>query len=364
MPNSSLPKYPQLDLIKGLAIISVIVSHSAPENYLLPLHRVWYIAQAVPVFFIIYGITTAISLNREQDKSLTSIFNKDYFIRKAIRYYLPFLPLCIITIVSINIFYYNTFDVSILLHDVFLSFLGKFPPYGGTGDYFISDLIQLMIVAPILYVAFKRRPSLFLIVAIVANVLFELIAPSFSNYDFMYRRCIMRYLGAVALGVYLSEDFLKNNIVNIFEKKNVFTIPFFIFSFAYLLYFKESSISFMRPEWGTENVLSFFYPLGIVIVLLNYYNALRKVANRAIEFIRTIGIASYHIFVVQIPYFAFIGPYMYKYLNQGNRVQPSLTSEYLIIIFNIIILLGCGVVYYYAESYLSNKLKRYVSAIG
>lgn len=322
-------------------------------------YAVFYISQAVPIFFIIYGITTSISISKKTDKSFWRIFNKDYFLKKAKRYYVPFLPFCILSIVYTHTIHYNAFDIIVFSKEIFLSLLGIFPPHGGPGDYFVSDLIQLIVLAPVLYITFRKSPVIFLIVAILTNIVFELIAPYFPDYEYMYRRCVIRYLSAIALGLYISEDYLKNNFVNLREKKHCFVIPLFLFSFFCLIHFNGSSIPFFRSEWGTQNVLSFFYPLVIVVILLNHYKYLFKIVNKTlIELIQTIGKASYHIFTFQIAYFVFISSHIHKLLILGKNVLPLTMLVSIMIVANLIFTIFFGYLFYKVEPYLFNQLER------
>jgi peptidoglycan/LPS O-acetylase OafA/YrhL len=358
MNENSLIKYPQLDFIKGLAIISVIILHSTPEKYFTSFYGIWYIGQAVPIFFIIFGITTSISLNKIANKSFRGILSKKYLIEKAERYYLPFLPLCLLSILFTHIIHYSDFSIVTFFTDLFLSLLGKFPPYGGPGDYFVSDLIQLLVIAPVLYFANRKNPAMCLIGSVFINIAFELIAPYFPDYDYMYRRCAIRYLGAVALGLYISEDFLRSGYVSFRKKKYYFIIPLFIFSMVYLLMFNGTATPFFRPEWETQNILSFFYPLTIVIFLLNYYKYFFRIMNkRVIALIQTIGKASYHIFTFQIAYFVYVSPFAHGLINSGKNLLPVTILELMMIAVALIFTIAVGFLFYRLEQFFLNQRK-------
>src|SRR5690606_15348994 len=102
--------------------------------------------------------------------------------------------------------------------------------------------------------------------------------------DILYRRCIFRYIGLVALGLYISDDFLKNKFIDLKEKKYRILLPLSVFSFFYLIFFNGTPFFLFRPEWTTQNILSFFYTVTLVILLINNFTFLsgkigKKITN-------------------------------------------------------------------------------------
>lgn len=348
--------YPQIDFLKGVAIISVLFLHIIPGVHLSRFYSGLTISQAVPVFFIIFAITTTISLQKNDFKTFFDLFSKDQIKRKMRRYLYPFLLISMISIFITYFVHFRNFDLISIFIDFCLSFIGVFPPSGGPGDYFVSDLIQLIIVAPVVYYCMKKSPQKFLVFFLFMNLLFELVAPTFPLYDMMYRRCIFRYLGLIALGFYISDDFLKNMYIDLKEKKYRWMIPLSAFSFLYLIYFNANSFYLFRPEWITQNILSFFYPVLLVILILNYYTKIsRKIGKKIITPFLLLGRASYHIFVVQIFYFVYISPSIIQNLQPYNL--PFIWSACFIVIAGLATPILFGLAFFKYDNSIFNFFK-------
>ena len=58
---------PQIDLLKGAAIISVVIQHSVTKNQLSQTFSQFHIWQAIPIFFIIMGLTSRIYFSQKNN---------------------------------------------------------------------------------------------------------------------------------------------------------------------------------------------------------------------------------------------------------------------------------------------------------
>jgi hypothetical protein len=143
----------------------------------------------------------------------------------------------------------------------------------------------------------------------VCNFAFELIAPHvlYSGESYAYKACILRYLFAIALGMWVAKD------PDLFSKRNKIVLLVAPFSVSYLVISDLLSypsgaylgiIPFFFPEWYTQNVLSFFYPTLLILLGIKYLPKMST--TRFISALRTAGKTSYEIFLIQIAYFGML----------------------------------------------------------
>jgi peptidoglycan/LPS O-acetylase OafA/YrhL len=328
--QSNNPEYfPQIDFVKGLAIISVLLIHSLSPALLLAIYSDLTISLAVPIFFIIMGITTVISFKKEQISSLFQMYSKDYFLKKIKRYFIPFAFIVIFAVIYINILNVIASVPPLFSFDfVFLPLYGVIPPFGAAGDYFISVLFQFILIAPVMYWIFKRSPALLVVLCFSLDLIFEILAfyliptggtcleGNFLLADLFYRRLILRYLAILSLGFYIANEFIENRHVDLFSRRNLFMAILAPFSVVYLLYIHGISLPFLRPEFQVGNMFTAFYTAVIVITLLNYYpiiaKSLKKMFKAQFLFLY-IGKASYHIFLVQALFYTLFRPTLDHY---------------------------------------------------
>lgn len=91
--------FPQIDFLKALAIISVIILHSLPRTILILTFSQFHIWQAVPILIILMGITSGISFTRMYSR-YERIKYKAYFTNRIKRIVIPFLIIFIISLIG------------------------------------------------------------------------------------------------------------------------------------------------------------------------------------------------------------------------------------------------------------------------
>ena len=176
-----------------------------------------------------------------------------------------------------------------------------------------------MLIAPLIFYCYQKKPNLTLATLFGIDLCFELIAPMLPYW--IYYISSLRYLAAFALGIYLSAALRTKNA---FYKTKGFIVlsVLAIASFAYILVFMRQPTPFFRPEWETQNLLSFFYPAFIIAIILLIHPLIGGLSNIGRK-LNVIGKASYHIFLVQMIYFGvglngiFLFSNMFSYTN-GN----------------------------------------------
>jgi len=339
--------YPQIDFIKALAIISVIFLHTFGYGA-VPEIAILTIFQAVPIFFILMGITTVISFEGQTFPKISDFYTRDYFMKKIYRIIAPFFIIYCIDIAYVA--YSRNFSPE-WLHYPWLTLIGVLPS-GGLGNYFVSILIQFILIAPLMYYLYKKNPSITLTGFFCIGLLFEVLAPLLPIYS-LYGNCILRYIFAIGLGFFIADEFINNQYISIRKGNNRYLLLFVPLSIVYLQFFGGIQFPLFRPEWASQNVLSFFYSLVLVIVLIDLLFYLKPSGNVYDSF-NTIGKASYHIFLVQMLYFVTGFP-----LHVDFTVIAPILSPILLILFNLAITISLGLFFYYTDiRFISPYLKK------
>lgn len=301
------PRLVQIDLLKGLAIIAVIATHTLTFNQMVTGYANLYLWQAIPIFIIIMAFNAGNSFTRRGDATIRGLFSPSYFARRFERIVYPVLLIGLFELVIITFFptVVNNAPLPITprlkmwLPPQTPLFLGWLPLYA-PGNYFVSITLQSIVLFPLLYYFYKRAPRATLVGCFAVNVAFEFAAPYIvAHYGlFWYTTSIVRYLGAIGLGLWITDG------ASVLMKRNWFIAPGAAFGFAYLVasdIARTNVISYFEPYWFTQNVASFFYPLLLVVLGLRF---LPQTAHGIAAVVARCGKLSFHIFLVQLVYFA------------------------------------------------------------
>lgn len=312
----------QLDFIKGFAAISVIVLHSVPIVILEKTYSVFHIWQAVPLFIIIMGFNLIYSKN-------APLYSINYFYKRYKRIIEPFLLVFILSLIFGFIFYREEYYVG------WMNLIGLMPK-SGAGNYYITILIQFIFLAPILYWSFKKNPKLTIFTFFLIDILFQVLAMRFITNGYIYSGSIFRYFSALSIGMWIAKDF------DLKSKSNIWIIAGCLVSVTYLFIGNTFDIPLFNESWKTQNLLSFFYPAVIILISLNYLS--NSLNNHVSKLFSLLGRASYHIFLVQMIYFALI---------PTNTLAEELSRTYnyyivgaLLVIFNLIVCISIGLLFY------------------
>ncbi len=336
----------QIDIIKGIAIIGVIILHSIPAKIKMSTHAALHIQQAVPVFIVVFGFNSRLLLMRYSSK-----YTRDFDWRRYLsnRFSRIVLPLSLIWVLSLVI---GIGMKSFLKDDVMyfgpMLLFGRLP-YRGPGNYYISVIIQLVIIAPILLSLYEKNKKLALIGIFLVDLAFQLGFGSLSIVDeATYEYICTRFLFMMVLGFWLHDH------MDLFSKNNIWLLLLSTFSIVYLVSFGNTEFSYFRGGMNNyENLLASFYTAALVLTLLNILPKEEK--NITSRFVAKCGRLSWQIFLVQIVYFPIIR-YVVDYPNvfKGHDVsiQMALLIVYLSLNISFCYLLG------YALQRFENKYLR------
>ncbi|MDD4651102.1 MAG: acyltransferase family protein [Methanothrix sp.] len=309
--NATRDRSVPIDILKGLAIISVILLHSWDSSTLLRLGAPYYISQAVPIFIIISGYNGVKSYLRAGATTFGQCYNNTP--RRLSRLIYPYsiiLAIEILFILFVNLFENNIAGmlasvtgrplehIHTVIHEYYGDphiFTSVITGGYGPGSFFVPVLIPLVIILPILYLLARRNLSLMLFGTFCFTLVFEAYALKSEMPDWIYRLTFIRYLFAFGLGIWLA-----------LGKGRTWSFVGGIMSAIYITgvnYFGFTPLA--QQSWGSQNALAFVWPLVLVEIGLSV--APKHIGNICIRCISEIGQASYHIFLIQMVYFWTLG---------------------------------------------------------
>lgn len=358
--------FPQIDFIKALGIVSVILLHTLAS---LQTHKVilaqFHIRQAVPVFFIIMGITSTISFLKTRKTTLAHIYSLQYFVGRFWRIMFPFSIAFVISL-AYAIWHGGGYYVG-------WQWIIGLLPVSGPGNYFVTILIQYIFVAPLIFLFYEKSPKLAIGALFAIDIIFQISAPHiqiFKSDLYLYSACIFRYFSALALGFYIAKEFLRTGHIDLKGSNNRFILLLFPVSVAYLVMwrFTQQPFPLFLDVWGEQNVFSFFYPLMLVILAFNNWQRIHLEEHRRLNSaLVKIGEASYHIFLVQMLFFGFgLSFYGGSHLHVpfvGHAVMHiRYLSQLAGIVLNLICTISLGFVFFFIEGRVSSFLRTRVSS--
>lgn len=317
-----------IDIIKGIAIIAVILIHSLTDELLLDILSPFYIWQAVPVFMLLVGYNTAQSFQRRGYVSLNQFYNFPFLYSKVERLVYPFLFIWIIQVI-VHFLMLDGLSFKTLIASLFTGGWGP-------GSYFILVIIQATLILPLIYLLMKKNLTVMTIVLFFFSILLDVFFMMIDVPGSVYRVIVIRYVFALVLGVWLSLNTKKINYK--------WLIPLAILSAFYIagVYYLEWEF-FIERYWQSQHAPSYFWTLFLVIMGLKIYQF--KAGNPLSRLLVKMGKASYHIFLVQMSYFWLI----------TDSISNLPLTIYLVISLTICIVFG--LLFFNAENTLRKAMK-------
>ncbi len=316
----------QIDVLKGLAVLAVVATHSLSASQLVNSWAVLHIWQAVPLFVVMLGVTAAMSFERRHRAGAAHFFTRGYLTSRALRLLLPFALVWVLSVIV-------AYDKRDFRFDA-LSFLLRMP-YPGRGNYFVPVVVVLLLIAPAVYVAYRKAPWVTLAGLIGLNLVFELAAAHVALFDrraFVYSAAFPRYLAAFALGFF---------IVDVRVNKGVRWAVLGVGAALSVFYLYVGNSGLWAPpflpDWRTQNVLAVFYPALLAAIGIRYLP--QRSDNPLLVGTAWIGRASYHVFLMQMLFFTLV---------PGSRT-------WLMLIVNVVICAFAGLGFYFAELWVRDS---------
>ncbi len=153
----------QIDLLKAIMIAFVIIDHAIGyTNYRGLGYELWE-RMSIPVFLIILGFNMGKSFQRQGDQSLKKLYSWNYFEKKLLRFVFPYLIFYIVSTTMGFIIYGASFPETFADNWVLEYIVLQKSLLEGPGNWFIPILFQSIILIPLLYKLFSKKPILTLI---------------------------------------------------------------------------------------------------------------------------------------------------------------------------------------------------------
>lgn len=326
------------DCIKAICIIFVILVHIdviLPEsiNPFTTLHYELWAQTCVPIFLIVSGFLWAMSSHNKKVNTITDWFRPNKFKPKLMRILFPYMLIFALEVILIILS--KGFDGV----GTPISFTYYFLSGGwGRGNYYITILIQLLILFPIIHYYFKKFPLPCSIIIVSIQLLFEVLTSVIPIPAGVYRLCIARYLICILFGIIL---YYYGNKIN----WKLILVSFLI-GLVFLI--GKFSLDWSMPvfnNWSWSALPAAFYDFALAVILLYLFRKLEtkknKITQKFVSLLSHIGEASYHIYLVQMIWFGFFIGISYKYVN--NLLPCAIV---ITIVVSVIFCCMLGVLYY------------------
>lgn len=300
--ESAKARIGQVDILKGLAAVSVILIHTFSAKVLALTGAPYHIWQAVPVFLLLAGFTGAYAYRRLPAGMLAGLYDPTLFSRRLLRILIPFALVWAFQIIMIVCFMSGAArDFSAYLVGIpadgtglVLSFLqGAYGP----GSYFIPVILQQILLLPVFSYLAARSPDRMILLVFAADLLLEAAATVLGVAPAVYSVLYIRYMVAGALGVWLAVRT---------ERPYGWIALGALFSLCYItaVFYFGFRIWILSPAWSFFHAFSYFWTLALVLAGLALLPALP--ASLPVKVLSESGKASWHIFLVQMTYFLFL----------------------------------------------------------
>lgn len=310
----------ELDFIKAIAIIAVIILHTVPSHTLFSFFAPFHIWHAVPVFIMIAGINSTLSIHRRA-RGRYSFLNEYSGERIKSHFQRIWIPFSIAWL----------FEILFLLAKqatpgevIFSYFAGGIGP----GSYFIPIFIQHILLFPIiLWVKNKfnlHNQFIMLAAFFLVSVFLEWLCIAFTIPEWLYRLLYVRYLFAAVIGSSIVSHGLS-------KKAILLTVPLSVTYIVYVSYLKYSC-PFIYAAWDFQHAPAYFYTAFLVSCLWRIYPHLRHMDRLFLP----IGKASYHIFLCQMIWFWIFAQF----------VRKVVTNDIIYLALNILVCLSMGYAFY------------------
>lgn len=323
-----------IDFLKGIAILSVIVHHiflpTATKNLLLI--PFWGVL-AVPIFLTISGFTLSLSnkyngLNNCKNY-INNYYNQKNLINKAKRLFIPYLVMFSIEIAAITI----TDKMPSLKHIAKLFVLG-----GGNapGSYYILVLFQIITVFPFLTLLYNKLKNYSFIIIGIVQLVYEFTIYALKIDNSIAKYTAFRYLFFVLCGIWLYNNYKRKLNYAMLSISMIIGMTWIICT-SYFAYTPKIFFA----TWTDTSLPTAFWYVPIMLILFNKF-AGTELKHKSL--ICKFGRASYHIYLVQMLYFLFV----------GNRFGNDFINT-------VVALVACstvGTLFYLAEQKINAYIKK------
>ena len=302
-------QYFQIDALKAVMIFLVIFDHIVSWGVKSQIGVALWERISIPVFLVIMGFNMGLSFKRRGASTLKELYSKRYFKSKFTRYIVPFLVLYgFSTLIGLILYQFN---ITAMYHGQyypqhgFIQLFTGILPFWGPGNWFLPVIFGSILIFPLIYWAFIRKPILTLCLCFAIEIVMQLTVFFFIGEITTWQEVHILglfmtsfpfYISAVGLGIWFSFGH------KLRSKRNLFIWILFLISLTYLIAYQFFGFRFMINGVpllrGDYHFLVFPYSafLFLVVMALLPKNPQGKF-SRAISMI---GKSTYHILLIQI----------------------------------------------------------------
>jgi len=336
----------QIDFLKAVMIFLVIFDHYVYWDVKGEIGAALWERISIPVFLVVMGLNMGLSFKGQGATTLKQLYSWSYFKKKILRYIVPFLILyAASTFIGLFIYgfdFIGMYDTQYYPNYGIINLFWLIMPFWGPGNWFIPVLMQSILVVPLLYWAFTKKPVLALILTVVIEIVMQLtvffVIGDITTWEeshilTLFMTSIPFYLSAVGLGMWFSLDH------DLQSKHNFLMWIIYPISLAFLVVYQFFGFRFMIDGTpllrGDYHFLVFPYSAFLVLLALKFLpnTSTRKISKT----ISLIGRSTYHILLTQILGFgiltAFWGTHYGIYLPFDPFELIDLTALWLLFIW-------------------------------
>ena len=353
----------QIDLLKAIMIAFVIIDHALGYSNFRGLGYELWERMSIPVFLIIIGFNMGKAFQRQGEQSLKQLYSWNYFKKKLLRYVFPYLIFYLVSTTAGFLIYGAAFPDTFAENWILEYLLLQKSLLEGPGNWFIPILFQSILLMPLLYKLFTKKPVITLIGCFVIEACMYLflcfyIGPITSIEvilrEIPFREVILCYLSAFGIGLWFSQNH------KLFSKRNLFVWILFPISLIYMIAWdffnfrlQINGSDFVR---GDYNYLTFIY--SALIFLIVFQLIPKNPKNIFAKAISPIGKATFHIYLTQdlyyvILYIIHIGVWAFPgfegIVNPLAIASTDALINFGLLVLNWIICISVGTVWWYLE---------------
>ena len=350
--NGRKTNYFQIDFLKAVMIFLVIFDHFVAWTIKSEIGVALWERISIPVFLVVMGFNMGISFKGKEDLSLKELYSWSYFKKKIIRYIIPFLILYIVS-TFIGLFMYG-FDFEAMYYGQFypnhgiINLFTGILPFWGPGNWFLPIIFQSILIMPLLYKAFTKKPAITLKLTFVVEIAMQIIVFFFIgriesweevHYLSMFMNSIPFYLSAVGMGMWFSFGHKLTSERNSFMR---YLIPIsIIYIIAYQFFGFRLRLDEVPLLRGDYHFLVFPYSAMLVLLALRYLP--QKSDWRISKSISLIGKSTYHILLTQILGYGMITAWWGTHYGMDVPFNPF---DIIDLVGLWILFIGFGIIWY------------------
>ncbi|MFX1570334.1 MAG: acyltransferase family protein [Promethearchaeota archaeon] len=305
----SRERFFQIDFLKTAMIFLVIFDHVVSWGVKNEIGVSLWERICIPVFLVIMGFNMGVSFQKKGDLSLKELYSWSYFKGKILRYIVPFLVLYGFSTLTGLILY--QFNITAMWYGQyypehgFIQLFTGILPFWGPGNWFIPVIFGSILLFPLIYWAFTKKPVLTLILCFAVEIALQLtvffVIGHITSWEeahllSLFMTSFPFYLSAIGIGLWLSFNRKP------FSKRNIFIWVLFPISLTYIIAyqffdfrFRIGGISLIRGDYHF-----LVFPYSAVLVILGIMLLPQKSDNKLSRAISLISNSTYHILLTQM----------------------------------------------------------------